>query len=312
MPSPKPYDALRPPPKPPIKVKPTPRLLELLDFMQDYDVLPRTYISDAFPIHSATRNRLAEATKAHLIGIPDGWSHREARNCVRPLQLQPLGFKMLKDAGLFRPHTRSNAWMTHAYLSSVVDFSFRRAAVEIPDLAYVTEDQLQARSNWVKTDTDPIFSALPLADYTVYPDGFFGLNYSGLTTMYFHREDDTGGERIKAKATFRKKSIEKMIQHYKTYLEARMCTSRYNIKQVTILITTTKAGRVKNILDIIRAVCPEPLLAKRFAVTSITDFLTTTQLPPATGHLVTAPWMRVDGPFSIIDTLKATAEKRAA
>lgn len=331
----KPYDALRPPSKPPISIRrlrseTTPhefeRILDILDFLQDYEALPRTYIPAAFPHSSATRNRLALATKAHLIGVPDGWRHREARNAVRPLAVQPLGYQLLKEHGRARPRPQS-VWFEHQYLGSVIDYSFRKACAEIPELSYRTADDIQNHPltpTWQPTKGNKRFATFPIKDYTIYPDGFFGLNYQ-TTFMLFIREDDTGSERARANEDFAQKNLRDMIRRYKTVFETNVLQSRFGLRQATVLITTTKAGRVKTIMSIINEVCSEPLIAKRFAVKSVVDFLEQPNrklpdgsddpnhgLPPATAHMVTEPWHRVDGTFSILETLKATAEKRRA
>src|SRR5260370_35355741 len=108
------YSILNPSPRPVISIRMTPGRLNVLDFMQDYDVLPSTYIKAQFPSPDFTRLVLAEFAKAHLIRVPRGYNHVNARCRPRPLELTDLGRRELERAGRQRRRERMNDHFCHA------------------------------------------------------------------------------------------------------------------------------------------------------------------------------------------------------
>src|SRR4051812_29439208 len=96
------YNNLRPSPRPVVNLKMTPAYLAVLDFMQDYDVIPSSYVRAHFPHRASAKKMLGELCKAHLVGVSKGYAHFNALYRPRPLELTSLGRRALADAGRLR------------------------------------------------------------------------------------------------------------------------------------------------------------------------------------------------------------------
>lgn len=305
------YSTLSPSPRPLINLKMTPGRLAVLDVLQRYDVLPATYLKSHFASWTNTRNLLADFAKAHLIRVPEGYKHLNARKRVRPLELTDLGRKALAEAGLLRPRERMNDHFYHSYFRSIVQFSFDQAVKEIPGLTIHTESDIinhPIAPAFIKSEPNP--SWFESNGHVIRPDApIFGYAYNG-AHMFFHGfEADRATERLKSDK-YAKKTIEKMLTAYADYIERRLFNTRYGLSTITILIMTIGAQRMQNMLNMLRATVPNEKVQRRFAFKALPDFIGDGPLPPPTAHMVTEPWTRVDGPFSILETLKATAERK--
>src|SRR6185312_375061 len=138
------YSILNPSTRPLITVDLTPGVLRVLDYMQDYDVLPASYVKAQFESYTFTKQIITRLAKAHLIRVPAGYSHLNARYRPRPLELTDLARKALSARGMLRPRERMNDHFSHAYLRSVIQHSFDRAADEIRGLALHREADIIA------------------------------------------------------------------------------------------------------------------------------------------------------------------------
>jgi hypothetical protein len=306
------YSTLSPSPRPLIKLKMTVGRLAVLDLMQDYDILPATYIKASFESWHNTRVVLAECAKAHLIRVPEGYAHLNARKRVRPLELTDLGRKALADAGLLRQRERMNDHFNHAYFRSLIQFSFDRAAKEIPGMVFQTERDIIGHTNapaFIKGEPNP--SWFEANGHVIRSDApIFGYQYRGAHIFLHGFEADRATERLTSDK-YAKKTIHKMFAAYASYLERGLYQSRYGLPNITIPIITIGEQRMTNMLAVLKEVVPDPRIQRRFAFKALPNFLSDAPLPPPTAHMVTEPWTRVDGPFSILETLKATAERKA-
>jgi hypothetical protein len=316
------YSGLSPTDRPAVTLNMTPARLAVLDFMQDYDVIPSTYIKSHLPHWHGTRIILAALLRGHYITIPYSLrGHPNARKRVRALALDARGIQALKDAGLWRNRVRMNDHDAHAYLRSVIQYSFDRAPLEIPGLTLHKEAAIIAHPNTpaaTKTDPNPSWFSVDAKSntgtkqQTIRPDApIFGYEYQG-THMYFQGfEADRATERLTAKPDFRRKTIKAMFSAYADYAKRQLCMTKYGIPRVTFLLVTVGDQRVANMIATLKDTVPDERIQKWFAFKSIPDFLHDGALPPPTAHMVTEPWHRVDGPFSILETLKATAKRKA-
>jgi hypothetical protein len=304
--------------KPLIKLRPSSADLDILDLMQDYDVLPSTYIKQSFDHFEYIKKRLVLLQKAHLIGVPEGYEHPNAKYRVRPLELRPLGYQLLAEHGRERPRKKGNDHFKHRYLRSIVKFSRDRAAVEISGITIRdTEDIRRHDHTPQEIRNAPDFASIPIGKSVIQPDDFWGIKYAypkGTTAeMIFHEEDDRGTYPARSNSEKRHKDLRDMIRGYRDYIESEGYEERYGIPQVSILIHTTSLDRLATTFDIIKDECSADT-AKRFLGKALPDFLRDEPLPPATAHLITEPYYRVENgtvaPFSILDTLRATAERK--
>ena len=128
--------------KPLIKLERKLSYLNVLNCLQDYDVLPASYLKAAFKSHWYVKNLLTPLAKAHLIEVPSGYEHNNARGRVCPLQISELGEAFLGDQ--LRARFKHNDDFKHKYLRSIVKYSFDRAPMEIPHLVLRTEADIKA------------------------------------------------------------------------------------------------------------------------------------------------------------------------
>ena len=75
-------------------------------------------------------------------------------------------------------------------------------------------------------------------------------------------------------------------------------------------VATIGKGSMATMLDTLNEVVPEEVIRKRFLFQALPNFLAYEPLPPPTAWAVTEPWTRVDGQFSIIETLKSVATRK--
>lgn len=312
------YSILNPSARPLITIDLTPGVLRVLDYMQDYDVVPASYVKAQFESYTFTKQIITRLAKAHFVRVPSGYSHLNARYRPRPLELTDLARKALLERGLLRQRERMNDHFSHAYLRSVIQHSFDRAAQEIRGLTRHTEAEIIAHPKTpARTRNEPHPSWFEALGKTVRPDApLFGYEYrvgGRAAFMYFHGfEADRATERQTARDDFGRKTIQDMILRYADYFARGVFREKYGLTQVTVPIITIGTQRLANMLDLIRTEVPDERIQRRFILKALPNFIADEPLPPPTAHMVTEPWQRVDGPFSIIDTLKHTAERKAA
>lgn len=307
------YSMLSPSVRPAIDITMTPATLDVLDFMQDFDILPSTYIHAQFGTPEFTRKIIKNLGQAHCIRVPRGYQHNNAHYRPRPLEVTDLGRRHLEHAARLRPRERMNDHFNHAYLRSVIWHSFMKAPKEIPGLVLHTERDILAHPNTpLETRADPNPSWFESRGHVVRPDApLFGFEYQGAFMAFHGFEADRATERQTAKDGFERKTIKEMLLRYAEYLESGTYRRKYGLQQITVLIITIGELRMQNMLDILRAEVKDEKIQRRFAFKSVPNFLADEPLPPPTAYMVTEPWHRTDGPFSIIDTLKSTAAKKA-
>jgi hypothetical protein len=306
------YSILSPSARPVIELKMTSARLDVLDYMQDYDVIPSSYVKAAFGHPAFTKAILGDFAKAHLVRVPKGYNHLNARYRPRPLELTELARRQLAAYGRLRKHDRANDHFSHAYLRSVIQHSFSRAPKEYPGLTIHTEADILAHPNTPETTrSDPTPSWFVSRGHVVRPDApIFGYEYQG-AFMYFHGfEADRATERQTAKAGFERKTIKEMLLRYAEYVEHGIYRQKYGLSQITILIVTIGEQRLANMLAILKDEVADVRIQRRFAFKSLPNFLTDDPLPTPTAHMVSEPWRRVDGQFSIIETLKLVARRK--
>jgi hypothetical protein len=117
------FSAFKTPPRPLLKLDPKPSYLAILDVLQDYDVLPSTYIKAAFPSPAYTEDCLTQLLKAKLVEIAPGYEHFMALYRVRPLAITELGEKYLRTHGRRRVrHKDVDPFFKHRYLKNVLKY----------------------------------------------------------------------------------------------------------------------------------------------------------------------------------------------
>lgn len=288
----------------PVKTRVTPAMLDILDLLQDYDVLPSSYILAAFPSPYATKNNLTPMKKAHLIGIPSGYEHSNALYRIRPLAVFPLGYRLLKEHNRYRERVKGNDHFKHQLFRNVVKYSRDRAS-SIDGITFVAP---------------PDMSSIPTGDSFIEPDAVWSIRYAHpkgtAAQMTFVEEEDRGTYPARGKSAKRHKSLRKMICTYRDLFAADAFEKQYGVRAISVLIHTTSQARLNTTFDIIKEECTDADIARRFMGKAFPDFINADhpEFPPATAHLITEPYYRIENgtvaPFSIIDTLRATAARK--
>ncbi|AMN44711.1 hypothetical protein [Rhodoplanes sp. Z2-YC6860] len=311
------YSSLAPTLKPQLRPDPEStrykHYLEILDYMQDRDITPSSYIRAHLGSDHFSRQLIGEMAKAHLIRIPDGYNHSNARYRPRPYEIDTLGLKALARAGMLRKRPSDNDPFKHKYLRSVALHSFQRAPKEIDGLILHSQRMILAHelcSDEARNELHPEW--FKIQGRTIRPDApLFGFEYKG-AFMFFHGlEADRGTERRNQPrdADYKRKTVARMVNDYAEYYRRGLFKSKFGFSQITFpIVTTADAG---SIINVIKKEVPDKDIQKRFIVKELPDFLEDDELPPPTAHLVTDPWLRVDGPFNIFETLKRTAERKS-
>ena len=297
------------------KARLSPMHKRVLTFLQDYDVLPSTYIKAQFPSYQYTEKAITDLLKWGLLEIPSGYEHVQALYRVRPLAVSCAGETALKLHDLYRPRFKLNDTFKHKYLRNVLQHS-RYHARELGFTLKTAEELRDHPSTPEPTRKDAHYRWLPLKGKRhIEPDDFWGIEYQG-ARMFVHQEDDRGTEMgSRGEHNTKSKTIYSMIRDYRDYLTAQTDWYRYGFATVNILIHTTgEAGRVETILGHINDLC-EPKLAALFKVKSVPDFVTEPLLLPKPG-----PWLLqedyvhlkngVPTNFNVLDTLIAKAMEK--
>jgi hypothetical protein len=295
----------------------TPAKLDVLDYMQDFDVTPSSYVHAQFGHRKFTEAVLTEFGKAHLTEFAPGYEHFNARYRVYPLALTDLARRALENAGRLRRRVALNDHFKHRYLRSVIQHSFTQSPREIPQLALSTEADILAHDDCpVQTRAAENPSWFQIGAHTVRPDhSIFGLTYTfggHSAFMWFHGfEADRATERNKSD-TYDKKTIAKSFEQYAEYVRQRLYGNYgFNDLLPFFPVVTIGTGRMTNMIGILTDVVPEEVIRRRFLFKALPNFLAYDPLPPPTAWAVTEPWQRVDGQFSIIETLKSVALKKS-
>jgi hypothetical protein len=281
--------------------------LAVLDLLYRYDCLPSSYIRAALPSHSYAQKVINLLNQEGYIGIFEASrDHFNARYRERIFEIRPKGLAMLGRKR--RPGHDDH--FKHKFMRSVIQFSFDLAPLVIPELRkHELSEILEHPSCPSATTVEKFPSHIPLPGSVLKPDAdLFGYEYQGKAFMFFHGfEADRETEPLTTQG--RRQNIRDKIRRYAQYLSARGYLTRYGLKTCTILFVTVSDAHVQAMLKIVEQECP-PEIAPRFAFTAIPDFMDD-RFPPPTPHLVTAPWRRAGAePLSILETLKATAERK--
>lgn len=275
----------------------SPRHIEVLDLLQQYDCLPSNYIRAAIP-STYTQPVLNLLNQEGYIGVPEEAKHHiNARYRPTVFELLPKGEQLLKQHELWHGRVKSSGHFRHKFMVSCVLFSFHRACTN--GITFKTEDAIVALAPWKPMAKDRSPSAVPIGDTKIIPDApMFGLTL-GKHTMHFHGfEADRGTEPLTA--TYDRQNITSKVQNYGKYLKADLPKKRYGLQRITILFVTLSSQRARAIQTIIQ----QEGLTKHIHVKSIPDFLES--FPPPTDHIVRDDWL--DG-FNILNTLEATRER---
>ncbi|QAU49664.1 hypothetical protein [Bradyrhizobium guangzhouense] len=263
--------------------------LNILDFMQRYDLLPPSYVkAQPFSTPAYIEKCLTVLQKGHYVGIPK--AQPKDIYAFHWLEVWPRGFSYLGDRALGRALV--NDPFPHKCLRSVIEYHRDQLPALVTPLA-VPSIELRAK--------------------TLYPDNHWKIEYREVktATMYFFEEDDTGTERGRGDENFERydKSLRTMIREYNEYFVHGHYLNQFST--ISVLIHTTKKRRVDTILSIVDEEMA-PQWKPRIAIKAVPDFLEYPELlPKPNDNIVATDYVRIGKSgqrerFNIMDTLKAT------
>ncbi len=300
------YNALRDKAhKPLIELKATPTILDILDFLQGR-ILPSHYLKQQFGRPYYIKTLLKDLAKAHLIGVPDGYAHTDARYRPRPRAVFPLGYKMLLEHGKLRAIEKlSSSSFDHDYLAQVIQFSFDRAAIEIPNLKKRTLADILAHPSCPNPKAT---SEVP--EHHIRPDapllGFeCTLQDGGKKYFYVHGfEADRSTEPLRG---FGRQTLEQKLSQYAAYLKGGY-RRRYGISNCSAAWFFVAPQRAQDFLELVQE--KHPTLTQNILVKVVPDFLHFDPFPPPTAWAVTEDWRLAGGrTLNILDILGAKHER---
>jgi hypothetical protein len=245
--------------------------------------------------------------KAHLIGVPEGYAHADARYRPRPRAVFPLGYKMLLEHGrLCALEKLSSSSFDHDYLAQVIQFSFDRAEVEIPKVAKRTLADILAHSNCPNPQAT---SDVP--DHHIRPDApLFGFEYTHAEgrKRYFYLHGFEADRSTEPLRGFGRQTLEHKLHQYAGYLKGGYNT-RYGITNCSTAWIFVAPHRAQGFLELVHETYPK--LTDKILVKVVPDFLHFADFPPPTAWAVTEDWLLAGGrTLNILDILKGDTNGR--
>jgi hypothetical protein len=131
----------------------------------------------------------------------------------------------------------------------------------------------------------------------IIPDALFGLEYpSG--ACFFALETDMGTEQLK-EHDLKSSTLVRKLRAYRSVIRDEHYRSRFALPSLQVLIVTASVVRMRNIMDCLRRIADvdgkgstHPFLFKALPQVA----RRTRDKLPATGHLLSSPWERVNYP----------------
>lgn len=294
--------------------EPTERQLQALDRLQRYDTLTSPHL---FYGIGDWQRVYKDLLKAQAIGIPAYfYDYARRKNVYYPLELRPIGRKLLAKAGKWIARDRLDDHAAHKLYRSTTDFFFDQLpqfveGLSVRQLEDALEDDRCPQNTRDEYDEGtahkiPIYRDAKKRWHYLVPDSFKSLRLDiGGTdaTAHFHIENDRDTEPLTSAEA--RQSIAQKMRHYDQYFETNGPAERYGIKKgLSVLWLTTDEARAKAILR----QAAKTKYPKLHAVKVFPDFK---DFPPLTDIMVSQPWERAEGgPLDILKTLRETAARK--
>lgn len=289
----------------------TSRELQALERLQRYDVLSTRHLFHGIPDTNRIRTRLIHA---QAIGVPGFFRDYAARkNVYYPVELKPIGAKLLAKAGMWIGRDRGDDHPAHKFYRSTTDYFMDYAAEVTPNLSVSTlDDWLDDPRCPPETVADeknahrlPLYQDKAENWYYAVPDSFrsYRLDLGDVdAVMNFYKEDDRNTEPSTSEKM--RQAIGTKMKKYDQHFEDGGPMARYGRRTVSVLWLTTTEARAKLILK-------QAAKAKYPHLHAVKVFPDYKEFPPLSDTMVSEPWERaVGGPLDILKTLRDTAERK--
>lgn len=297
------HSAFHLPEKPIIELHGSPSELRALDRLQRYDTLPSPYAFSGMEYYGRTvQTRLIKAQAIRIPQFARQWAVK--RNVHYPLEITPIGERVLAQAGRWLGRQKGGDHFEHKYYRSVAEFLFDYAATTIDGLRVKMLADLLADLRCpaaTATDEHPERLYLSEKQYIV-PDFYRGYEYRALATIHFFVEVDRNTEPLTSRAD--RQNIQDKINAYDRFFAENGFEERYGITQASVLWITTEEFRKDAILFLLS----KSLYPRQHAIQVLPDFIK--GFPPPSDRMVSQPWVRVGGELDILAILKETATKK--
>lgn len=293
--------------------EPTPRQLAVLDRAQRYDVLTSLHLFDAI---GDWQRIYKDLLKAQAIGIPSFfYDYARRKNVYYPLELRPVGAKLLAKASQWIARDRLDDHPAHKLYRSTIEFFFDQLPRFVPNLSVRSLQDVLDDDRCPQATRDdegnehkiPLFRDKKGRWHYLVPDAFRSvrLDLGGTdATAHFHIEVDRDSEPLTSEEN--RQNIAAKMRNYAQYFEDNGPAERYGIKKgLSVLWLTTSERRAAGILKEAK----KTKYAQQHAVKVFPDYK---DFPPLSAVLVSEPWARAEGgPLDILKTLRETAQRKA-
>ena len=252
--------------------------------------------------------------EAGLIECPNGsWAAANARYRPAVYGLTRKGERLLKDRGLWVPHSKTVNDFNHELMVCLIQASFVLGARE-HGLTLIAADDILTHPSCPRErryETNPW--AVPVSfqfnkhqiDKTVETDGaFFGLAREDNTTLIFPGfEADRATEPLEPQ-NYERSGIQIKFVQLRAIASQRIFQTRYGLPNAIIPFITINETHKRALMRVLELLT-NGKGSKLFIFKSMPNFASFENFPSPTGHMVTEPWERVGHPpYDILKELK--------
>jgi len=294
----------------------TPKDIDVLTLLQRFRYLPSNYIAVLLGwTGEYYKDVLAKLRhEAGLIECPNvSWAAANARYRPAVYCLTRKGERLLKDRGLWVPHTKTVNDFNHELMVCLIRASFELGAKKL-DLKIITADDILTHPSCPRERRyEANLWAVPVSfefnkhriAKTVETDGpFFGLARKDGTSLIFPGfEADRATEPLEPQ-NYERSGIQMKFVQLRAIASQKIYQTRYGLPNAIIPFITINETHKRALMRVLELLT-NGKGSKLFIFKSIPNFAAFENFPPPTGHMIDQPWDRVGHePYDIVKELK--------
>lgn len=302
-------------------VRITPYVLSVLELLQRFRYLPSTYIHALIGGgETYYKDVLTRLFHERYIGRPAAsWAAANARYRPAVYELLEKGEQALKEHGRWRRRLKTGNSFPHELMVCLIQASFELGSREHGLQLIKAQDILDHPKCPLHTRHAKHPWAIPISfnynngretryiEQFVETDGeFFGLarvHAAGRTTIIFPGfEADRRTEPLEPEA-YERSSIKKKLLALRKIASSGVYQSRFGMPNAIVPFVTINETHMRSIMQVVERIT-DGKGSKLFLFRSLPSFATFEHFPPATGHMISEPWLRVGhSPYHILKEL---------
>jgi hypothetical protein len=274
--------------------------------LERHGVLPATYLYEFGKYEAANikghQQRLTdlyhEDNTAHggryLIRPHQQWASPHARYQPISYELSSYGVKALHNSGMpSQSVIQPSGAFIHRAMTACITASIDLTC-HATNLRYISQSEILHRAGC--TANNPLTIATRLG--TTIPDQLFGIDYGGMY-RFFALEADRSTESL-ASQKHHARSIEAKLQRYVEILEQETFKQTWGIPMLYILVVTTSARHMQNMMRIIERIA-NAKIASRFLFKTEPVFGKYWIVPEVLHGLARERWHRTGQEFGLLE-----------